>query len=238
MPQLVGKNCIHCGERISSVIDGRFCATCSAPVHDQCISANQPDRCSTCGAAKPIASPTPVVSPTLPSSIPERFSPIHPALVGWALGPWRTLNKIRDAHLSNAGGAPYESRHVRIHLRISRVGGVCATLGIAIAGIGLIALWVSLLSRPTSKVFVSMVVSLFLVLPVPAVAFFYGTSLCLLFAPAEFFTSPLGQKWLKAAGVQSVYAMRVLCATLLLATILLVSFTLSLGREALGYTAT
>jgi hypothetical protein len=36
MRQLVGQNCAVCGNRIGSVVDGRFCEGCGNPVHDNC----------------------------------------------------------------------------------------------------------------------------------------------------------------------------------------------------------
>lgn len=52
--QLVGQNCVHCGERISCELDGRFCRSCGSPIHDKCTRPGNATGCSTCGAAVPI----------------------------------------------------------------------------------------------------------------------------------------------------------------------------------------
>jgi len=49
--QLVGQKCVLCGERISSIVEGRFCSACDASVHDKCAAPSmEGGRCSTCGA--------------------------------------------------------------------------------------------------------------------------------------------------------------------------------------------
>ncbi len=53
MRQLVGRNCIHCQGRISSVIDGRFCPACGSPVHNDCNPvAAAVGGCRACGASQ------------------------------------------------------------------------------------------------------------------------------------------------------------------------------------------
>lgn len=56
MPQLVGKKCAVCDERISSVLEGEFCNACSNPVHLKCKkttdSALSPQTCLTCGSSR------------------------------------------------------------------------------------------------------------------------------------------------------------------------------------------
>jgi hypothetical protein len=51
--QLVGSTCLWCRERISSIVEGRFCGTCGNPFHDACREARgapgQPGRCPACG---------------------------------------------------------------------------------------------------------------------------------------------------------------------------------------------
>lgn len=51
--QLVGQNCAICGGRIPSVVDGGFCRTCHAPVHNGCVRPGEGTGCRTCGAANP-----------------------------------------------------------------------------------------------------------------------------------------------------------------------------------------
>lgn len=54
MPQLVGRSCALCRERISREPDGRFCPECRCPVHDACVrrapDALSPGCCRACGA--------------------------------------------------------------------------------------------------------------------------------------------------------------------------------------------
>lgn len=51
--QLVGRVCVLCGERISSILDGRCCDQCGSPVHHKCIGRSDLPKaktpCSTCG---------------------------------------------------------------------------------------------------------------------------------------------------------------------------------------------
>lgn len=52
MAQLVGCNCVLCGERIASELDGRFCNQCGQPVHTRCIRSPSPFAeygCAECG---------------------------------------------------------------------------------------------------------------------------------------------------------------------------------------------
>jgi hypothetical protein len=49
-PQLVGQHCVHCGERILSRLDGRYCAECEAPVHHRCARTEADAGCRSCGA--------------------------------------------------------------------------------------------------------------------------------------------------------------------------------------------
>jgi hypothetical protein len=54
MRQLVGRNCILCRGRISSVIDGRFCLACGCPVHNDCTTTPVTvpvGGCRACGAS-------------------------------------------------------------------------------------------------------------------------------------------------------------------------------------------
>ena len=51
--QLVGLNCVHCGERIPSEFDGRFCQECSSPVHNGCARAGANNGCKSCGSVSP-----------------------------------------------------------------------------------------------------------------------------------------------------------------------------------------
>ena len=53
MPQLVNSFCSVCGQRISSVLDARFCEEHARPVHNACRNSGSPDTkstiCSVCG---------------------------------------------------------------------------------------------------------------------------------------------------------------------------------------------
>ncbi len=55
MAQLVGRNCVHCGGRISNDLDSRFCRGCGSPVHDRCVRPSGGKACPVCGAARPPA---------------------------------------------------------------------------------------------------------------------------------------------------------------------------------------
>jgi hypothetical protein len=50
--QLVGQNCVICGNRIGSELDARFCTTCRSPVHTACTAERPPadGACPTCRA--------------------------------------------------------------------------------------------------------------------------------------------------------------------------------------------
>ncbi len=57
MRQLVGLLCVRCGERIGSIIDGKFCPSCGCPMHNRCLQPSGSDQansseCPTCGAAR------------------------------------------------------------------------------------------------------------------------------------------------------------------------------------------
>lgn len=59
MRQLVGMICVHCRQRIPSVIDGRFCLSCGCPVHNDCVPSPviAPEGgCRVCGASAADAS--------------------------------------------------------------------------------------------------------------------------------------------------------------------------------------
>jgi len=57
MSQLVGLPCAVCNERIGTVAEGRFCATCGSPVHTRCATPwkRGAASCGTCGAAAELA---------------------------------------------------------------------------------------------------------------------------------------------------------------------------------------
>ena len=65
MSQLVGQNCVRCGERIPSELDARFCRTCGSPVHDRCARPSVEAGCPACGAAlsAPVFPPAPTDAP-------------------------------------------------------------------------------------------------------------------------------------------------------------------------------
>jgi hypothetical protein len=64
MAQLVGRNCVHCGERIADVLEGRFCVRCGSPIHNPCAKS-MVGGCPECGAAinTPESKPIPVAGP-------------------------------------------------------------------------------------------------------------------------------------------------------------------------------
>lgn len=51
MMQLVGQNCVRCGERIPNDLEARFCQTCGSPVHDRCARPSGEAGCPVCGAS-------------------------------------------------------------------------------------------------------------------------------------------------------------------------------------------
>jgi hypothetical protein len=50
--QLVGMNCVRCGERIPDELDSRFCRGCGWPVHNRCAVSAE-GGCTECGAGAP-----------------------------------------------------------------------------------------------------------------------------------------------------------------------------------------
>lgn len=71
MPQLVGRNCVHCGERIPDELESRFCARCGSPVHNRCVRPTA-EGCAECGAAiqAPESNPRPIATRSL-ASVPK-----------------------------------------------------------------------------------------------------------------------------------------------------------------------
>jgi hypothetical protein len=57
IPQLVNKLCVHCEQRISSILDAEFCEECANPVHHDCKRTGDPSigECSNCGAPQAVA---------------------------------------------------------------------------------------------------------------------------------------------------------------------------------------
>lgn len=51
MAQLVGQNCVRCGERIGDELDSRFCQHCRCPVHTGCSRPSEEGSCPVCGAS-------------------------------------------------------------------------------------------------------------------------------------------------------------------------------------------
>jgi len=52
--QLVGQNCVHCGERISCSLDGEFCLSCGSPAHINCVKPGNATGCPLCGAVSAV----------------------------------------------------------------------------------------------------------------------------------------------------------------------------------------
>lgn len=51
--QLVGQNCVRCGQRIPDDLDSRFCRGCGSPVDDRCAVPAEGGGCPVCGAGTP-----------------------------------------------------------------------------------------------------------------------------------------------------------------------------------------
>jgi hypothetical protein len=49
--QLVGQNCVRCGQRIPHDLDSRFCRGCGSSVHDRCAVPVEGGGCPVCGSA-------------------------------------------------------------------------------------------------------------------------------------------------------------------------------------------
>jgi hypothetical protein len=58
MPQLPGQRCVHCGETILGVTDGKFCRECGCAVHKRCERRPHTDagECGLCGAPTEVSS--------------------------------------------------------------------------------------------------------------------------------------------------------------------------------------
>lgn len=78
MAQLVGQNCVRCHERISSILDGRFCPECRSPVHDRCRKRGDALGCTACGAS--VSSAAGTLKAPARNMIPKRVS--------WPLRLW------------------------------------------------------------------------------------------------------------------------------------------------------
>src|SRR5262249_39998084 len=54
MEQLVGYACVVCGQRIDSIVEGRFCEVCGSPVHTGCVKPDgpAPGACAGCGGGR------------------------------------------------------------------------------------------------------------------------------------------------------------------------------------------
>jgi hypothetical protein len=56
MEQLVGCTCVVCGQRISSILEGRFCSACGNALHHDCgkpvDAPADPGRCPDCGGQR------------------------------------------------------------------------------------------------------------------------------------------------------------------------------------------
>jgi len=58
MAQLVGSACVLCDQRISSSLEGEYCADCGNAVHLKCLkrsTVRSTDGCSSCGADPTVA---------------------------------------------------------------------------------------------------------------------------------------------------------------------------------------
>lgn len=84
MPQLVGRDCARCWERIPSEIDGRFCRKCGSPVHDRCAHPVGDSECPECG-----------VTPRRIEDARRRFAR---SLVGYWITAQGTFNQVMAQH--------------------------------------------------------------------------------------------------------------------------------------------
>jgi hypothetical protein len=124
--------------------------------------------------------------------------------------PWAVFRKSTRFHVPTKGGGRLDPTHVTIHKIVVGVGlafgalGVLAALGFA-AGCAMVAL-----SAKNTRSGVEALIGIPVSLLIPPGCYFIGTSMALAFTPNRFLRGPIGQKWLKVAGVKSPILARVL----------------------------
>jgi hypothetical protein len=124
--------------------------------------------------------------------------------------PWTVFRETTRFHVPAKGGGRYDPAHIRIHKIVVGVGlafgalGVLAALGFA-AGSVIVALSAKNLES-AAVTLIGIPVSFL----IPPGCYFIGTSMALVFAPTRFLRGPIGQKWVKIAGVKSPILARLL----------------------------
>jgi rRNA maturation protein Nop10 len=79
MAQLVGFLCIRCKDRITNVLDSRFCPKCGSAVHDSYARPVAGSGCPVCGASVAIPEPP----PPQPAPIDTETDSYRIALLYW-----------------------------------------------------------------------------------------------------------------------------------------------------------
>jgi hypothetical protein len=124
--------------------------------------------------------------------------------------PWAVFRKTTRFHVPAKGGGRFGPAHITVHKVVVGVGlafgalGVLAALAIA-AGCAMAALTAKN-ATSGAEALIGIPVSLL----IPPGCYLIGTSLALAFTPTRFLRGPIGQNWLKVAGVKSPILARLL----------------------------
>jgi hypothetical protein len=141
---------------------------------------------------------------------------------------WGSLTKSARYHIPGDGEQPYSPGDVAVHKLVVGTGMILGLIGVIPAiGIGAAACYFV----ATEKNVMAMLIGLPIAVAVPAVFYFYGTSVALLFTPSSFLRGPIGQKWLKVAGVKSPAAARALCFTLIALPVAIILVLIRIFRQ-------
>jgi hypothetical protein len=236
MAQLVGTNCTHCRERISSIVSAEHCRDCGCPVHLACRKPTSADGvCSMCGC-----------DPTDPSAVAvraereregvrrvrktTRANPAEkpsaegnkesnaPAGDVFFAGPirqvyqgFRHLVAVDPDALAALGESAVWHRRCQKRIAIAGVVGGVAGLIVALpwAFFGREIMGIDRYTTP----FTSFTDSLYLIVKLAAglmLGFWLGASLACSLSPTSFLAGPLGKKWIRHVGTRNVALARVL----------------------------
>ena len=124
--------------------------------------------------------------------------------------PWAVFRKTTRFHVPAKGGGRLDPAHVTIHKIVVGVGLAFGALG-ALAALALAAgCAMAALSAKNARSGAETLIGIPVCLLIPPGCYFIGTSLALAFTPTRFLRGPIGQKWLKVAGVKSPILARLL----------------------------
>ena len=119
-----------------------------------------------------------------------------------------TYRSPEQAAVEQAGAAGIE--HASYHSRIVRVASLFGLLG-ALLGLGL-PVGVMVANKDGTPQVVKML--LFAPFLYGAAGLLFGVAMACLFAPRSFLTGPVGQKWMKLIGTDSIVMARITCLLL------------------------